>query len=136
MKKYLLLFLFSQIFYAQENALVKQNDKFGYINKTGNFSIEPQYKVACTGACLHHRRRQGICAARDGFGLGYRCVRWAAVLLLWHWHELLHGSVETARRADFVAPRDGRPRREGRTLQDAPHALPDLGCVTARARPL
>ena len=46
MKKYLLLFLFSQIFYAQENALVRQNDKFGYINKTGNFSIEPQYKVA------------------------------------------------------------------------------------------
>ena len=42
----LFLILFAQVFFAQENALVRQNDKFGYINKTGNFSIEPKYKVA------------------------------------------------------------------------------------------
>ncbi len=36
----------------------------------------------------------------------------------------------------LVAPRDGRAWREGRTLQNAAHALPDLGGVAAGARPL
>jgi WG containing repeat len=35
-----------QAMFAQENALVRQDDKFGYISKSGNFKIEPQFKVA------------------------------------------------------------------------------------------
>ena len=46
------------------------------------------------------------------------------------------GSRQTARGADIVAPRHGWPRRKGRTLQDAAHALPDVGREPARTRPL
>ena len=51
--------------------------------------------------------------ARDGKRAGYRCVCGPLELLLRHRHELLHGSRQAARRADAVAPRDGRARREG-----------------------
>ena len=37
---------------------------------------------------------------------------------------------------DLVAPGDDRSRREGRALQDAAHALPDIGRVADRAGPV
>ncbi len=60
----------------------------------------------------------------------------APVLLLRDRHELLHGGGEAARRAQIVARRDERARREGRTLEDAAHALPDLRRVADRAGPV
>jgi methylmalonyl-CoA mutase len=79
---------------------------------------------------------QGICAACHGKRLGHRCLCRQAVVFLRHRHELFHGSVEAACRADIVAPCDGWSRRKGRTLQDAADPLPDVGRVVAGARPL
>ena len=41
-----LLVLFFQFVGAQELALVKQDGKFGYLAKTGEFAIQPTYKEA------------------------------------------------------------------------------------------
>ena len=43
-----ILVLFFQFSNAQELALVRKDGKFGYINKTGEFAIQPKFKVAKT----------------------------------------------------------------------------------------
>ncbi|WP_321539382.1 WG repeat-containing protein [Flavobacterium piscinae] len=42
----LLMVLFVQFISAQELALVKQGDKFGYITKAGEYAILPKFKDA------------------------------------------------------------------------------------------
>src|SRR3546814_1754383 len=46
---------------------------------------------------------------------------------------LLHGSIEAARGAAALVSGDDATGREGRALQDAAHALPDVGRVVDRA---
>lgn len=40
------LTLFAQFIFAQELALVRENDKFGYLNTDGSWAIQPTYKSA------------------------------------------------------------------------------------------
>ncbi len=47
MKKIILLLLICvQVISAQELALVRKDGRFGYISKTGEFVIQPQFKTA------------------------------------------------------------------------------------------
>jgi hypothetical protein len=73
---------------------------------------------------------------RQGQGFRRRCLRAAALVLLLHRHELLHGSRQAARRALPVG-RAGEALRaqEGRFAVTA-HALPDLGRVADREGPV
>ena len=72
--------------------------------------------------------RAGIAA-----GLADRSLRAAAVVLLGHRHELLHGGGQAARRAPALGEADEAVRPEGRALAVAAHPLPDLGLVARRA---
>jgi hypothetical protein len=45
-KMIFLLLVAAQLVSAQELALVRKDERFGYINKTGDFAIQPKYKVA------------------------------------------------------------------------------------------
>jgi methylmalonyl-CoA mutase len=72
--------------------------------------------------------REYVRAAMGGDGCG--SLRRAAVVLLRHRDELLHGDREAARRAHALAPGDDGVRGEVRTLQDAAHPLPDLRRVS------
>ena len=63
-----------------------------------------------------------------------RPLRAAAVVLLRHRHEFLHGGGEAARRARAVGEADEAIRSAGRALAVAAHPLPDLGLVAHRAR--
>ena len=60
----------------------------------------------------------------------------AAVVLLRHRHELLHGGGQAPRRPPPVAPGDGRLRPEEPAVADAAHALPDERRVAHRAGPV
>ena len=58
------------------------------------------------------------------------------VVLLRDRHELLHGGREAARGAAAVGADHDRARREEAGLEDAAHALPDVGRVAHRAGPV
>ena len=66
-------------------------------------------------------------------GLEHRQVRRAAVVLLRHRHELLHGGGQAAGRPPAVAPGHLAVRSQGPPLGDAAHALPDERRVAHRA---
>ena len=85
---------------------------------------------------VHAGRWQGICEDRAGQGAGRGRVRGAAQLLLRHRHELLPGGGETPRgAAAVVADHEGLQRQEAE-VDDAAHALPDVGLVADRAGPV
>ena len=65
------------------------------------------------GAGLHDRRRAGVRALRAGPGARHRPVRRAAVVLLRHRDELLHGGGQAAGRPAAVAPGHLPVRPEG-----------------------
>lgn len=48
MKKLSVFFLLSfvQMFFSQELALVKENSKIGFINKSGDYVIQPKFEAA------------------------------------------------------------------------------------------
>jgi hypothetical protein len=64
------------------------------------------------GTGLHAGRRARICARGHRAGHGCGCLRRAAVVLLRHRHEFLHGGRQAARRAPAVAPHHVGIRRE------------------------
>ena len=66
-------------------------------------------------------------------GLDVDKLRAAAVVLLRHRHEFLHGGGEAARRAPSVVADHAGVRREEFRKPDAAHALPDLRRVAHRA---
>ena len=88
------------------------------------------------GARLHARRRPRVRALRRGARPRRRRVRRPALVLLRDRHELLHGGREAARRAPAVGAHHDRPRRAEAGLEDAAHALPDVGRVAHRAGPV
>ena len=70
-------------------------------------------------------------------GLTHRRVRRSPLLLLRHRHELLHGGGQAARAARLLWARGHRPVRPAEAgLVDAAHALPDVGRLAHRTRPL
>ena len=64
MKKLFLMLLMVQFANAQELALVKKDGKFGYISKTGEFVIQPKFKVAKNFS-------EGLAAAEDNKKWGF-----------------------------------------------------------------
>ena len=88
------------------------------------------------GTGLHPRRWPGICSRREGQGPGHRRFRAAAVLLLLHRHELLHGSRQAARRALPLGEDDPAVRAEEGGQSGPAHALPDIGRQPAGAGPV
>ena len=78
------------------------------------------------GARLHLGRRAGICPRGPVAGPRHRCLRAAALLLLRHRHELLHGDRQAARRAPALGRADPALRPEGSGIAGAAHPLPDL----------
>ena len=88
------------------------------------------------GAGVHHRRRARVRALRPRPGPRHRQVRRAAVVLLRHRHELLHGGGQAAGGPPAVAPGHLAVRPPGPPLGDAAHALPDQRRVAHRAGPL
>ena len=66
-----------------------------------------------SGACLYARRRRRICPRRHGREPCGRPFRAAAVVLLRHRHEFLHGGGEAARRAGAVGEADEAIRSQG-----------------------
>ena len=88
------------------------------------------------GVGLHAGRRCRVHQGRPRCGAFHRQVRAAAVLLLGHRDELLHGGRQAAGRAAAVE-RAGRPvRSEGSEIAFAAHAFADLGLVADRAGPV
>ena len=84
-------------------------------------------------AGLHARRRHRVHPRRCGGGPGRRRVRAAAVVLLGHRDELLHGGRQAARGAPAVGPAGARVRPEEPQVAVAAHPLPDLRLVADRA---
>ena len=80
----------------------------------------------------------GLEYARAGRGARARRrrVRRPALVLLRDRHELLHGDREAARGPAAVVAHHDRSRRAEARLEDAAHALPDVGRVAHRAGPL
>ena len=74
---------------------------------------------------LYAGRRARICEGGCCGGPRHRQVCAAALLLLGHRHELLHGSGEDARRPHDLGQADQALRPEGRALAVAAHPLPD-----------
>ena len=88
------------------------------------------------GACLYPCRRDGICPRRRRAGPRDRRLRPAALVLLRHRHEPVHGGRQAARGAYAVGPDHDRSRRNHRKVEAASHPLPDFGRVADRAGPL
>ena len=88
------------------------------------------------GARLHPRRRPRVHARRAVARARHRRLRATPVVLLRHRHELLHGGGEAARRARPVVTPHPPVRPAEADVADAPHALPDVGRVAHRARPV
>ena len=109
--------------------------KFNSISISG-YHMQEAGATLRAGAGLHARRRPRICARRHGQGPRHRRLRAAAVVLLLHRHEFLHGGGEAARRAPPVGRADQAVRAEEGRLAGAAHPLPDLGRVAHRAGPL
>ena len=89
-----------------------------------------------TAVRLHARRRAGVRAGRAAERADDRRVRAAALLLLRHRHELLHGDRDAARGALPLAPAHEPLRPEGPAVLDAAHPLPDLRLEPHGAGPL
>ncbi len=88
------------------------------------------------GARFHACRRPGVRAHRVGARARRRRVRGPPLVLLRDRHELLHGGREAARGAPPVVADHDRPRSAEARLEDAAHALPDVGRVAHRAGPV
>src|SRR5439155_1186979 len=87
-------------------------------------------------ARLHHRRRPRVRARRALARPRHRRVRRAAVVLLRHRDELLHGGGEAARRAPPLGDAGEEALRPAAAvLAHAAHPLPDLGGEPHRAGP-
>ena len=86
-----------------------------------------------SGAGLHARRRCRVHQGGPGRRPGHRQVRAAAVVLLGHRHELLHGGRQAARRPAAVERAGRRVRPEEREIAVAAHPFADLGLVADRA---
>ena len=84
-------------------------------------------------ARLYAGRRRRVRARRARRRACHRPVRAAALFLLRHRHELLHGGGEAARRAPAVGEADAAVRAAGCALAVAAHPLPDLGLVARGA---
>ena len=85
------------------------------------------------GARLHARRRQGICEGRACQRPRCRRVRAAALLLLLHRHELLHGGRQATRSTPAVASHHVGIQSEKTAKLDAQDPLPDIGRFVAGA---
>ena len=88
-----------------------------------------------SGAGLHAGRRRGLHQGRAGRRPIHRQVRAAAVVLLGHRDELLHGGRQAARRGCCGASWSGSSTQE-REIAVAAHAFADLGLVADRAGPV
>ena len=84
-------------------------------------------------ARLYAGRRRRVRARRACRRTWHRPVRAAALFLLRHRHELLHGGGEAARRAHAVGEADAAVRAAGCALAVVAHPLPDLGLVARGA---
>ena len=84
---------------------------------------------------LGYTLADGVEYIRTGLaaGLDDRRVRAAAVVLLGHRHELLHGGRQAARRPPAVGQARQAVRPDERQVAVAAHALPDVGLVADRA---
>ena len=84
---------------------------------------------------LAYTLADGVEYLRAGLAAGSRRrpLRAAAVVLLGHRHEFLHGSGQDARRAAAVGEAADAVQSEGSEIAVAAHPLPDLGLVADRA---
>ena len=112
--------------------------KFNSISISG-YHMQEAGATADLELGLYAGRRAGICACGRGRGPADRQVRAAAVLLLGHRHELLHGSGQDARGPHDLGQADPALRPEGRAFAQPAHPLPDerlepcgTGCVQQR----
>ncbi len=87
-------------------------------------------------ARLHARRRPRVRAHRHQLRHGRRHLRRPPVLLLGGGHELLPRDRQDARRASAVVADHEAVQPQERQVDDAAHALADLGLVAHRAGPL
>ena len=74
------------------------------------------------------------CAPPSTAGLDVDALRRAALVLLRHRHELLHGGGQAAGRPPAVAPGHVAVRAEGPALAHAAHPLPDLRACRSPSR--
>ena len=81
---------------------------------------------------LHARRRRRICARRARRLARRRSLCAAAVVLLRHRHEFLHGSGEASRRARALGQADEGVQPAGPAFAVAAHPLPDVRLVARR----
>jgi methylmalonyl-CoA mutase len=114
-----------------------QNDilKEFMVRNTYIYPPEPSMRIVAD-VIAYTAKHMPRCTCRPVQGPRRRRLRPAALVLFCHWHELLHGDRQATRRPLSLGAADGRAlSAKGSALDDAAHALPDLGRVADRAGP-